>query len=272
MSVDAVNTLLAQYRPREIGAGHPVVAEIRKALAGAGDLCVLDGYWALGKAADAGMPFYKLLICPAFLESDQASALLGRCLSLAEERYLVSAKTFEKLSERDGPCGIIALSQLPSYPLASLKEEPIVAVLDGLETPGNIGTILRTCDGAGIGAAVLVNSRVRRTHPKLIKSSMGAAFSVKLLEAPSVEALRAALAEGNFSVYLADTRAEEEFTQTKYHFPCALIAGNERYGISRDWYDGKEQLIKIPMRGTGDSLNVGVAASIFLYTIAAQRY
>ncbi len=259
---------------REIGFSNPAVAVVRKIIASGGkpydNQCVLDGYWALQKAADAGMRIRSFFFCNDFLESETAWALHRRYLALADECYSVSAKTFEKLSDRDDPCGMIAVADFPVHTPGEMRGTPILVVLDQLETPGNIGTILRSCDGAGIGGALVVNQRVRFTHPKLIKGSMGAAFSVPMASFGSVADCRAWLAANGYTVYLADTRAEKSLGALEYRFPAALVCGSERYGISQEWYDGSEQLVKIPMRGTGDSLNVGVAASIFLYDMAVQ--
>ncbi len=259
---------------REIGFSNPAVAVVRKIIASGGkphdNQCVLDGYWALQKAADAGMRIRSFFFCGDFLESETAWALHRRYLALADECYSVSAKTFEKLSDRDDPCGMIAVADFPIHTPEEMRGTPILVVLDHLETPGNIGTILRSCDGAGIGGALIVNQRVRFTHPKLIKGSMGAAFSVPMASFENVAACRTWLAANGYTVYLADTRAEKSLGALEYRFPAALVCGSERYGISQEWYDGSEQLVKIPMRGTGDSLNVGVAASIFLYDMAVQ--
>lgn len=259
---------------REIGFSNPAVAVVRRIISSGGKpyerQCVLDGYWALKKAADAGMHIRSFFFCSDFIESETALALQRRYLGLAEACYSVSARTFEKLSDRDDPCGMLAVADLPEHTPDEMKHAPVLVVLDGLETPGNIGTILRTCDGAGIGGALIVNQRVRLTHPKLIKGSMGAAFSVPVAAFNSVCDCRKWLAVNAYTVYLADTRAEKSLGALQYRFPAALVCGSERYGISPEWYDGTERLIKIPMHGTGDSLNVGVAASIFLYDMAVQ--
>ncbi len=254
---------------KEAGISNPAVMQIRKLLALSGGnperLCVLDGYWALEKAANAGMRIRSFLICPPLVVSDDAKALAARYMRLTDERYSVSEKTFEKLSERDAPCGMMAVAEFPAFTPDSLRGARVLAVLDGLETPGNFGTILRTCDGAGVDGVLVVNRHVRVAHPKMIKASMGAAFTVPAVDFDSVAECRKWLSDNGFSVYLADTRAENDYYRSEYRYPAALVVGCERYGISREWYDGSENLIKIPMRGISDSLNAGVAASILLY-------
>lgn len=270
-----ISDAAAAYRRKiyEVGFSNPVISKIRKT---PDELCVIDGYWGLEKALNAGVKLRALVFCPEMLESDEALALLkralGECADKKAEACTASAKTFEKISDRDEPCGIIALADLPRSEPASIASARLLVVLDGLQTPGNVGTILRTADGAGAGGVIIVNRHTRLNSPRLIKGSMGAIFSVPIVEFASVSECRSWLSERGFSVWLADTRAAADYRTTKYSFPAALVCGCERYGISREWYDGSENLVKIPMRGVSDSLNVGVAASVFIYEMAARLY
>ena len=260
----------------EIGASHPEAARIRRLLgdgsAEDAGLCVLDGYWALEKAANAGMKVLSFVFCPELLTSGEAERLFKRYTELTGNVYSVSKKTFARLTERDDLVGMTACAEFPGWTGEDLSGAKLLAVLDGLETPGNIGTVLRTCDGAGVDGVLVVNRKAKIRSQKVIKASMGAAFTVPMIEFSSVGECRDWLSARGFSVYLADTRAERDYDTEPYRFPAALVAGSERYGISRDWYDGSENMIKIPMRGISDSLNVGVAASIFLYEMSQRLH
>lgn len=260
----------------EIGASHTEAVRIRKLLgdgaSGEDGLCVLDGYWALEKAANAGMKILSFVFCPELLESGEAEQLFERYVSISENVYSVSKKTFARLTERDDLVGMTALAEFPKWTVRDLESARLIAVLDGLETPGNIGTVLRTCDGAGVDGVLVVNRKARLKSQKVIKASMGAAFTVPVVEFETVGECRNWLSDHGFSVYLTDTRAERDYDTEPYRFPAALVAGSERYGISHQWYDGRENMIKIPMRGVSDSLNVGVSTSIFLYEMSQRLY
>ncbi|MBR4940555.1 MAG: hypothetical protein IKZ19_00955 [Clostridia bacterium] len=265
-----------EKRYPEIGASHSEAVRFRKIIgdgaSGEEGLCVLDGYWALEKAANAGMKILTFIFCPELLESGEAEKLFERYLTLADNVYSVSKKTYAKLTDRDDLVGMTALAEFPKWTADDLEKAKLIVILDGLETPGNIGTVLRTCDGAAVDGVMVVNRKARTKSQKVIKASMGAAFTVPMVEFDTVDLCRAWLAEHGFSVYLADTRAERYYDTEPYRFPAALVAGSERYGISRSWYDGTENMIKIPMRGISDSLNVGVAASIFLYEMSQRLH
>ena len=140
-----------------------------------------------------------------------------------------------------------------------------------MENPGNIGIILRTCDGAGVDAVFICNKKARVTNPKLIKSSMGAVFRIPIIEFNDMNVCAKWLKAHNFSIYLADTRANETYKSFDYDGNSALVIGSERYGISGKWYSCNPHLLSIPMLGICDSLNVGVAASVITYEISMKR-
>lgn len=236
-------------------------------------LCVLDGLWAHQMALKAKLEWRSFFLCPECIESPEAIDMAEKVLSLTDDVYAVSLKVFEKLCERDDPGGLLSLAVFPLYSLETLRlgEDSVVLVLDGLEKPGNIGTILRTCDGAHADAVIICNRRARLTHPKLLKGSMGAAFHVPVVETDSLETCRDWLCAHGFSVYLADTRADRTYREYSYSGRTALVMGSERYGITKSWYDGDVSLLSIPMKGQCDSLNVGVAASVILYEICHQK-
>lgn len=236
-------------------------------------LFVLEGIWAHNKMLEAKIRIKYFIFCPECIYSNEAVALLSVYLENSPEVYRVSAKTFEKLSERDRMDGLLSVGYMPLVTLSQLEERKpgVIAVLDGLEIPGNIGTIARTCDGAGVDAIFICNRRARLTHPKILKGSMGAVFSVPVIEFAAVSECREWLYKNGFAIYLADTRADKNYFDYDYKKKSALIVGSERYGITKEWYDGDYNMLKIPMLGGCDSLNAGVAASIILYEISMKN-
>ena len=170
------------------------------------------------------------------------------------------------------PDGLLSICRFPVKRPEDLvlPERAGVVVLDGLEIPGNIGTIIRTCDGAAIDAILVCNRRARLSHPKVIKGSMGAAFRIPIVEFETGVDCAAWLRENGFSIYLADTRAEKTYYDYAYSGRSALIMGSERYGIHKEWYQNDPNMLMIPMLGICDSLNVGVAASILIYEMSLK--
>ena len=230
-------------------------------------LFVAEGIWILSLCEKFNAPIDCLILCPEHIRTPEAAALADKLAARTDERFTVSAKTFEKISERGQPDGLLALAGLPRHDIAAFApgEDAVLLVLDGIEIPGNVGTMLRMADGAGVDGVFLCNRKARMTHPKLIKGSQGAVLSVPFFEFESVAACRAWLEEHGFTVYLADTRAERYYFDEPFGVKTALVMGSERYGISRAWYEGDYRMIAIPMEGSCDSLNVGVAATVLAY-------
>ncbi|MCL2352413.1 MAG: RNA methyltransferase [Firmicutes bacterium] len=281
---ETVTALLAKNKDKiqYIGLKNGKITQIRNILSNAKPnpekLFVAEGIWAHMKILDAKVKnrvrVRSFLFCPECVRSPEAAGILEAMLGLCGDVYAVSERVFEKLSERDRIDGLLSLCLLPEYDLggiaANLGGDAIVAVADGLEIPGNLGTIMRTCDGAGIDAVLLCNRRIRLTHPKFIKGSMGAAFAVPFAEAGSAGECMAWLKANGFALYLADTRAEKSYREYAYAGRTALIVGSEKYGISKEWYTPEARLLSIPMLGICDSLNVGVASSIILYEMSMR--
>lgn len=274
-----VQQLLESYKSKitYVGMQSDVISETKRILAGHSPdheyLFAVEGIWAHEKLLQTDIDIRSFVICPEFIYSDEAAGMVEALIERVANVYVVSKKVFEKLSERDKPDGVLSVGRLPSNDTDTYKlnDNAVVVVLDGLETPGNIGTILRTSDGAGVDAVLICNKRSRLTHPKLIKGSMGAAFVVPMMEFDDVHDCIKWLQARNFQVYLADTRAVNTYKGYGYEGNTALIMGSERYGISKEWYENDPNLLSIPMLGVCDSLNVGTAASIIIYEICMKK-
>lgn len=270
--------ILSELKPkiREVGLQHGVINRVRNLIANTKPnperLFVIEGIWAHNKAVMTNLPVVSFVICPEYIYTPESEALVRQFSEYVDEVYVVSAKTFDRLSERDKPDGLLSICRFPVRKPEDLvlPENACVVVLDGLEIPGNIGTIIRTCDGADVDAVLVCNRRARLSHPKVVKGSMGAAFRIPIVEFQDGVDCSAWLREHGFSIYLADTRAEKTYYDYAYRGRCALIMGSERYGIHREWYQHDYNMLMIPMLGICDSLNVGVAASILIYEMSLK--
>ncbi len=266
-----IDDVLAAHIWRPIGEQNPKIKQVRAILSNTKPnpqkLFAAEGIWILSLCEKFDTPLDCLILCPEHIRTPEAAALADRLAARTDERFTVSAKTFEKISERGQPDGMFALAKLPVHDLAAFDppNDAVLLVLDGIEIPGNVGTMLRMADGAGVDGVFLCNRKARLTHPKLIKGSQGAVLSVPFFDFESVADCRAWLRENGFTVYLADTRAELFYYDEPFGTKAALVMGSERYGISREWYDGDYKMIAIPMAGSCDSLNVGVAATVLAY-------
>lgn len=266
-----IEQVLQSHNFLPIGEQNPKIKQIKGVISNTKPnphkLFVAEGIWMLSMCEKFHTPIDSLILCPEHIRTPEAVALAEKIAARTAELYTVSAKTYEKISERGQPDGLLALAQLPRHELSDFhpKNDAVLLILDGVEIPGNIGTMLRMADGAGVDGVFLCNRKARLTHPKLIKGSQGAILSVPFFEFETVAACREWLDKNKFTVYLADTRAKLFYYDEPFGKKTALVMGSERYGISREWYDGTYQMIAIPMEGSCDSLNVGVAATVLAY-------
>ena len=259
-----------------IGEKHEKIRQV-KAVAGntkpnPDKLFVAEGIWSHEKILELHIPVRSFIFCPNLIFTAQTARIAERFMELTDDVYAVSDKTFMKISERDRADGLLSVCEFPVCSLSGLPlyKNSLVVVLDGCEIPGNVGTIARTCDGAKVDAIFLVNRRVRLTHPKVVKGSMGGALAVPFFEFDTVAGCAEWLKARNFSIYIADTAAEKFYYECEYAGRSALVMGSERYGADGGWYVGGAQTLSIPMLGVCDSLNVGVAASIILYDMSVK--
>ena len=273
----SLDAILAPFRPLNVGEGHPAVRTVRNIQTNAKPnplkLFVAEGFWLATLALNDGLEVETLLIAPECVYTRECVALIERALPVAKETYTVSEKVFRKISEKDKPDGVIAICRMKEWALQSLSfdDKAVVLILDGVEIPGNMGTLVRVADGAGADAVFIVNRKARLTHPKFIHSTMGAAFHVPILEFESVDACYEYLKSKRFTIYLADSRAEKMYYELPYGKRVAFVMGSERYGISRVWYEKEVDLVAIPMLGKCDSLNVGVAGTVLLYEACVKN-
>ena len=227
---------------------------------------VLSSYDSIQKAIKAKLKVDYFLYCQELAKASEIPALLDHLDSV--KGYVISQKVYETIIDKEETkFGLMVVTSFPVLTLDQLpiKESMRVVVLDGLEVQGNVGTIIRSADGAGIDAVILTNKRIRLTHPKFMRASMGTALFVPIVQAEVTETLYW-LQKHGFNMMVTDTSANATYSEVDYHGNIAMVAGSEKFGISKEFYQYNNiTLIKIPMLGEADSLNVGVATSIVIY-------
>ncbi len=234
---------------------------------------VLESYDSIRKALLNNVRFDYIVVCPELAVTSEAVKVVTGINKLTKEGYLVSKKTYDSIIDKSSNFGVLAIVKFPEVELKTfeLKDSMRIVILDGLEVQGNVGTIIRTADGAGADLVILTNKRIRVTHPKFIRASMGTVLNVPIAIAEMDETIKW-LKDNGFKLYLTDTRAEQNYDEPEYSGRVAVIAGSEKFGIMKAWYNYKNtELIKLPMLGQADSLNVGVATSIMLYEVLRKQ-
>jgi TrmH family RNA methyltransferase len=202
----------------------------------------------------------------------QASTLAQELANAGTRVHEVSPRTFARLTSRDGPDGVAAIA---GFGLADLWQLDAatpcrVLVLDRFESPGNVGTLVRSANAAGAAAVLLSERRVRPNHPLVVKSSVGAVFSTPIAAAPEVDAQRW-LRDLGFQVVAADPAADASYREIAYADRVAIVLGSERFGLSKGWRGVADATAAIPMLGSVDSLNAGHAGALLLFEALHQH-
>ena len=260
-----------------IGLQHPAVKQVlhiqHNTAPNRYKLFVAEGLWAHNMLLEAGAPIDTFLWCPEAIYADEAHVRARQVAERAGRAYRISRRTLEKISERDKPDGLLSLAALPRWDLDDFEfgASALVLVADGLEIPGNLGTLIRSLDACGADCLVLTNRRTRLTHPKVVRASQGTILTVPTVEFDAVHDAMNWLDAGGFTVLLADTDDAINYRQADYAGRTALVVGSERYGLAKPWYERGYTRVAVPMLGSGDSLNVSVSASILLYEAKARK-
>ena len=260
----------------QIGFSNPIIKEFIDLKKGSKDdkAFTLEGISIIKMLLDSNIKLDTFIYCEEYMYSEDARNLLDRCRRESVNSYAVSKKVFDKLTDLDGPDGFVGIASLPDYDfddILSKKDRATLLILDGLEISGNIGTIYRTADGLGVDGIIVCNRRAKLTSSKVVKASMGALFYIPTKQFSDTDECYKWLEERNFNIYLTDTRAEKNYFEVDYKNRVALVAGCERYGIDRKWYKDSAKLIKIPMLGKCDSLNVAVSTVIMASEVIMQQ-
>lgn len=235
-------------------------------------LFLAEGLWAHNLLLRTGTEVHTFFWCPEAAYGDEARTRAAQLREVAHSAYQVSARTLERVSERDRPDGLLSLAYLPQWAPEDIKlgESALLVAADGMEIPGNLGTLIRTADACGVDCVVLTNRRTRLTHPKVFRASQGMVLSMPVLDFDQPEDAVRWLCDNDVAVYLADTDGAANYRTPRYGGRTAFVLGAERYGLAAPWYQPRFGRVHVPMLGTADSLNVSVSAAVLLYEARAQ--
>ncbi len=226
---------------------------------------VIEGLKELVLAMKGGYTIETLLICPDIFP--------GIKTELSHlPRIALSKPIYEKLAYRGSTEGVLAIANAKKHDLPSiqLSDNPLILVAEAPEKPGNIGALLRTADAANLDAVLIANPRSDLYNPNIIRSSVGCAFTTTIGMGSSEEVIRF-LKQNRITIFCATLSASQNYTNSNFQTPAAIVVGTESTGLSPLWLEHSDQNIRIPMRGEIDSMNVSVSAAILIFEAIRQR-
>ncbi len=188
--------------------------------------------------------------------------------------FLVTDEVLRKIADTQTPQGIVCVLKQKHYTLEQLitKKNPLLVVLEDLQDPGNLGTILRTGEGAGITGVIMSKDTVDLYNPKTIRATMGSVYRVPFVYAEDLKQVLATLKEAGITSYAAHLNGTKYYDSLDFRKGTAFLIGNEGNGLQTETAEQADVYLKIPMKGKLESLNAAVATSILMYEANRQRH
>lgn len=215
----------------------------------------------------------EVYISESFSCSDEKTkeAVREKLNSVAHET--VSEEVFRKISDTCSPQGILCVMRAYDYRLPDLlqKEHPLLLLLEDIQDPGNLGTMIRTGEGAGIDGVVMSKDTVDIYNPKTIRATMGSIYRMPFYYADDFSDTIRELKENKIEVFAAHLKGKASYDAFDYTGGCAFLIGNEGNGLKTKTADLANSYLRIPMEGAVESLNAGIAAAVLMYEAARQR-
>ncbi len=185
----------------------------------------------------------------------------------------VSPEVFRKMSDTQTPQGILTVLKRPEYKLEDLLKvkDPLFVLLEDIQDPGNLGTIVRTGEGAGVTAVIMTKNTVDIFNPKTIRATMGSVYRVPFLYVDSIEDTIKSLHNANVKTYAAHLKGSTYYDSFSFTEGTAFLIGNEGNGLRKETAEMASSCLKIPMEGQVESLNAAIATSLLMYEVHRQR-
>jgi TrmH family RNA methyltransferase len=258
------------------GSKNPILKEIRslknKSARNEKGLYFIEGARFVAEALKESIEISYIVLSDAFASASESEELLVKIEQISCKCYVVSDSLFDAISDTLNPQGILAVLKQERKLLENARlTDGMLVILDSIRDPGNMGTIIRTADAAGCAGVIVPDGCVDMYNPKVLRATMGSVFHVPVYHCASVsEALRvckesgfllcASYLEGGISIYETDLSGN-----------IALVIGSEAEGISYEAVNQADLLVRIPMTGRAESLNVSAAAAVMMFEALRQR-
>ena len=229
-------------------------------------LFVVEGLRELTHCLEGGYAVDTLFVCRELLAGGLP------VLPPSAHVFSVSKDVYSKIACRETTEGVVALIRYRSLRLEDLElpDNPLVAVLESVEKPGNLGAVLRSADASGVDAVLVCDPLTDIYNPNLIRASLGGVFTVPCVPCASEEAIRFLKSRG-IRILTAQLQDSELYYDCDMKGGTAIVMGTESTGLTDVWRKAADAHIRIPMLGRLDSLNVSVSAAVLLFEAVRQR-
>jgi TrmH family RNA methyltransferase len=236
-------------------------------------LYFVEGIRFVKEAVENRQDIVRAIISDKLEGLNGGKELIESVTAVCDDCCLVSEKVFGEISDTQTPQGILAVLKKKEFDFGeTMQQGNSVVVLDCLQDPGNLGTIIRTADAADISAVILTKGCVDLYSPKVLRSTMGSVFHMPVFEGMNINEIIPALKSLGYKVFASYLEGANNYFHEDLTGKSAVIIGNEANGVSNETIKSADKLVKIPMPGRAESLNASIAASIMIYEIVRQKH
>ena len=234
-------------------------------------LYIIEGIRHLARAVEHDVPIQSVFLEPSVLSNQFGKKLARRLRKCGVPGISLSHQLYRGLTLAAEPQGVGAVLTQLWTPLSNLTVEPrsLFLAVESIESPGNLGTIIRTAEAAGTSGIFLLTADCDPYDPTALRATMGSVFSQKLVKCSPHECTAWARLNG-VAVVASSPAGLMNYKGMRYRFPAMLIIGSERRGLSGRLLEAADFVVRIPMRGNCDSINAAVAAGVLLFEMTSQ--
>ena len=229
---------------------------------------IIEGYRILTLAIECRADLDYVFINEDFEKKEEHENFLNILIEKNIKTYKTTNKIFDDLVDTESTQGILGVVKFKSKNIEEnlTDENRFVLILDRIQDPGNMGTIIRTADAAGVDAIIALKGCVDTYNPKVIRSTMGSIFDMNVIHTDQEDALRV-LKLKNFDIVSSYLDTNNYYNTVEYNYKTALVIGNEANGINEELVSKSDVLVKIPIYGKAESLNAAISSAILMYEI-----
>jgi TrmH family RNA methyltransferase len=228
---------------------------------------LIEGLRLCQEAFHSDWRIETVLYTQEFVESKAGKQLIDLVNQNKFPSYQIKNAVLKKLSDTKTPPGILFEVSIKEFELDSILKKNLILLLDHLQDPGNLGTLIRSADAFGFGGIILSEGTVELFNPKVVRSTMGSLFHLPILTEVNLPKIIPKLKKENFQILSTDLEEGTDFEEVKLFSKIALIIGNETQGVSSEIFSLADEKIKIPLLGKAESLNASVAGGILMYEL-----
>ena len=230
---------------------------------------IIEGVKLIEEAVNENAKIKKVIICESTTNTYEIPTPITLEIAKYECIY-VTEKIFNSITQVTNPQGIMAIIEKTSQENEIDFSQDIIVMLDNVQDPGNLGTILRTIDSVGLNQVIVSKETVDGYNSKVVRSTMGAIFRVKIIEVDSLPETIKMIRKHHFKLLVTSLQTENSIFDIDYNKKIIVI-GNESNGVSKEIQDMADEKAKIPMLGKTESLNASVAAGVVLYEYVRKK-